>query len=78
MVKNCICHSCGREVKLEEGDKPCEVLCGWLMLSCLKDPEAIDRYSFCSPGCLKAWVDEQLPDIPEVFLKSLGEENGEK
>ena len=77
MIKNCICHSCGREVELDEGDKPCDILCGWLMLSCLKSAESIDRYSFCSLDCLKMWVDEQLTNIPEVFLESLGEESGE-
>jgi hypothetical protein len=77
MVKSCICHACGREVELEEGDRPCDVLCGWLMLSCLQGAESIDRYSFCSRDCLRAWLDEQLAQIPDVFLDSLAEDEGE-
>jgi hypothetical protein len=64
-------------VELGEGEVPCDVLHGWLMLSCLKGAETVDRYSFCSFVCLKLWVDEQLPRVPEVFLESLDEESGE-
>lgn len=77
MVKNCICHSCGREVELDEGEKPCDVLCGWLMLSYLTGARLIDRYSFCSLDCLKIWVGEQSTDIPNVFLDSLDEKRDE-
>lgn len=77
MLRSCSCHSCGREVELGEGEVPCDVLRGWLMLSCLKGAETVDRYSFCSFVCLKIWVDKQLPRVPEVFLESLGEESGE-
>ena len=78
MLKSCICHACGREVELGEGEAPCDVLRGWLMLSQLKGTESVDRYSFCSFTCLKIWVDEQLPRVPEVFLDSLGEESSEQ
>jgi hypothetical protein len=64
-------------VELGEVDKPCDVLCGWLMLSCIKRDEDIDRCSFCSLGCLKIWMDKQLPGIPDVFIESLDEERSE-
>ena len=56
---------------------PCDVLQDWFMLSHLKGHEAVDRYSFCSIGCLKKWTDERLPEVPDVFLRSLGEEDKE-
>jgi len=74
MLKSCICHSCGEEVELSQGELPCDVLHGWLMLSRLKGSESVDRYSFCSLSCLQKWLNEQLPVVPEVFMKSLGEE----
>jgi hypothetical protein len=77
MVKSCICHACGCEVELQEDDRPCDVLSGWLMLSCVRCNENIDRYSFCSRDCLRAWLDAQLADIPEVFLDCLNEDDGE-
>ncbi len=57
------------------GELPCDVLHGWLMVSCLKGPESIERYSFCSLGCLQKWVDIQMPVVPDIFIESLGEEN---
>jgi len=71
----CICHSCGRKVEFGQEELPCQVLRGWLVVSSLKGLETIDRYSFCSLSCLKRWVDGQAPGVPEVFIKSLGEES---
>ena len=75
MLQSCICHSCGEGVELSRGELPCDVLHGWFMLSHLKAPEVVDRYSFCSLGCLQKWLNKQLPAVPEVFIKSLGEED---
>lgn len=77
MVKSYTCYSCSREVEFNEGELTCDVLLGWLMVSCLKGVGSIDRYSFCSYGCLKVWVDTQLPAVPDIFLKSLGEESND-
>ena len=75
MLQNCICQSCGKEVELNRGELPCDVLYGWFMLSRLNGPESTDRYSFCSFGCLQQWLNKQLPAVPEVFIKSLAEED---
>ncbi len=78
MIKrHCVCHSCGRTTEFGQDELPCKVLRGWLVLSSLKDVEVIDRYGFCSLGCLKKWVDSQAPQVPDIFLKSL-EEEGDK
>ena len=70
----CICHSCGRQVEFDQEGPPCDVLNGWLMVSHMKGLESVDSYSFCSFSCLQGWVADQIPEIPEIFLKSLGEE----
>ncbi|MFC1865174.1 hypothetical protein ACFLYB_00460 [Chloroflexota bacterium] len=75
MLQSCICQSCGEEVELNRGELPYDVLYGWFMLSCLNGPESTDRYSFCSSDCLQQWLNRQLPVVPEVFIKSLAEEN---
>lgn len=71
---SCVCHSCGRKVEFSQEDPLCDVLSGWLMVSHMKGLESVDSYSFCSFGCLQRWVASQVPEIPEIFLKSLGEE----
>jgi len=75
MIESCICCSCGKKVELSRGELPCDVLHDWFMLSQLKGHEAVDRYCFCSLGCLKKWADKQLPEVPDVFLESLDEED---
>ncbi len=72
----CVCHSCGRKVELGQEELPCDVLAGWLMVSHMKGFESVDSYSFCSFSCLERWVTSQIPEIPEIFLESLGEETG--
>jgi hypothetical protein len=57
------CHSCGSGIEWHGGETPCEALKG-----------AVEHYNFCSSGCLKCWVDAQLPEVPEVFLESFKEE----
>ena len=73
--KRCECHSCGRKAEVSEEELPCEVLRGWLTVSNWKGLESVDHYSFCSLSCLQRWVDSQVPRVPEVFLKSLEENN---
>lgn len=70
----CVCHSCGRKVEFNQKERPCDVLSGWLTVSHMKGLESVDHYSFCSFSCLKRWVISHVPEVPEVFLKSLGEE----
>ncbi len=75
MLESCICSCCGKEVALSRGQLPCDVLYGWFMLSHLKEPEVVDRYSFCSYSCLQKWLNQQLPAVPDVFMQSLSEED---
>ena len=72
----CLCHSCGRKVELGQEELPCDVLNGWLIVAHMVGSESVDRYNFCSFSCLQRWVADQVPEIPEIFLKSLGEETG--
>jgi len=72
------CHSCGKEVESSPGEPPCEVLKGWVTVSHWKGPGAVSRYNFCSYGCLKSWVDAQVPRVPEAFLKSFGEDESQE
>jgi hypothetical protein len=61
-------------VEFSQEELPCDVLSGWLMISHMKGLESVDNYNFCSFSCLKRWAASQIPEIPEIFLKSLGEE----
>lgn len=73
----CVCHSCGRKVEFSQQEMPCDVLSGWLIVSYMEGLESVDRFSFCSFSCLQRWVTSQLPEVPEIFLESLGEETGD-
>ncbi len=75
--RSCLCHSCGRKVEFSQEELPCDVLSGWLVVSHMKGLETVDRYSFCSFSCLQRWVASQVPEIPGIFLKSMGEETSE-
>jgi hypothetical protein len=66
-----VCHSCGREVGIAGGQSLGEAMCGWLIVSCIKDKDNFDRYSFCSAGCLHQWADGRLPAVPEIFRRSI-------
>ena len=71
MSRGCfICHCCGARVTCGTDELPCELLTGWLMVSRWGGPGAIEHYSFCCFTCLKAWMDSQVPDVPDVFLKA--------
>ncbi len=65
-----VCHSCGERVECAVKQRPCEVLDGWLMVSLWKGPEAVEHYNFCSLSCLRTWVDTQLPQVPDAFLRA--------
>lgn len=70
------CHSCNKRVESLSGEPPCEVLKDWVTVSHWKGPGAVSRYNFCSLSCLKAWVNAELPTVPEVFLESFKEDEG--
>ena len=65
-----ICHSCGERVECGAKERPCQVLNGWLMVSLWKGPETVEHYNFCSLSCLKTWVDAQVPQVPDAFLRA--------
>ncbi len=73
-----ICHSCGKRLKYATGERPCEMLSGWLTVSQWKGLGTVEHYSFCSFTCLKGWADAQVPKIPEPFLKAFEEGKGDK
>ena len=68
------CHSCGQVVESSPEEPPCEVLKGWLTVSRWKGSGSVEHYNFCSFGCLKSWVDAQVPRVPEVFLQPFKED----
>ena len=68
-----VCHSCGKRLEYSPDERPCEVLTGWLLVSQWKGIEQVQHYYFCSPTCLKRWVNTQSPQIPEAFLKAFDE-----
>jgi len=74
-----VCFTCGKKVAFTEcsdqrplPDNPrCEALKGWFSISKWRGTECFDNYDFCSLDCLREWVEEQMPKIPEKLLKSL-------
>ncbi len=69
-----ICHACGRELEVSAGQSLGEALCGWYVISHIKDKDSFDCLSFCSMDCLTRWAQSQLSDIPEVFRNALDDE----
>jgi len=65
-------------VEFSPEERPCEVLSGWLTVSQWKGLGAVEHYNFCSFTCLKRWVDTQVPQVPEPFLKAFEEGKGGK
>jgi hypothetical protein len=65
-----VCHSCGNRVIHGRGERPCDVLGGWLMVARWEGPGVVEHYAFCCIPCLKNWADMQVPDIPQVFLSA--------
>ncbi len=72
--KHLTCNSCGEGVECSPGEPPCEVLKGWFTVSQWEGPGAVSHYYFCSLSCLKSWVNNRVPKVPQVFLKSFGED----
>jgi len=71
-----VCHSCGKKERAPFGKPPCEVLIGWFIVSQWKIPgSSVEQHIFCSLTCLKRWVDDKVPEVPETFLKSFGDKN---
>jgi len=74
---NAVCASCGKKVEYadcsEQSHTPenprCQALRGWLSVSRWKGIESFDQYDFCSLDCIREWIDEQMPKIPEIYLK---------
>ena len=75
--KAVVCHSCGRELVHRPGCVPCEELTGWITISIWKGKEAVDHINFCEFDCLRVWVEDKSPRIPNVFLNAFGEETNE-
>ena len=72
------CHSCGIEIECSPGEPPCEVLKGWFTVAQWEGPGAVSHYYFCSLSCLKSWVSNRVPKVPQVFLKSFGEDESQE
>ena len=68
------CRACGKEVEYFDEEPLCGVLSGWLTVAHCKGLGSIERYEFCSFSCLRSWVDERIPQVPEVFLESFKED----
>jgi hypothetical protein len=69
-----VCDFCGKVVEYIAGERPCDVLEGWFIVSQWRGLGLVDRYSFCSLSCIKSWVDARVPEIPEPFRKAFEEE----
>lgn len=81
--RNCaICYNCSRKVEYTEcsgsggvdEDTRCSVLSGWFSVSQWHGKEFVTHYEFCSLGCLRSWVESELPPIPDVFIKGFEED----
>jgi hypothetical protein len=75
MRRSYVCHTCEKKSELIVEEPPCRILSGWLAVSYWKGMESVDHYSFCSLRCLQSWVDSQVPKVPDVFIRSLEDEN---
>lgn len=72
--KTVVCHSCGRELEHKPGCVPCEELTGWITISIWKGKESVDHFNFCCFGCLRDWIENRSPRIPNAFLQAFGDE----
>ena len=76
MLGRCsVCSLCGVKVELSKDELPCEALNGWLIVSLLKGAESIERHSFCSRDCLRKWLEAESPQVPDIFIRSMDEED---
>ncbi len=73
-----ICNFCKKSIKYTDcsdvetypEDARCEMLKGWLMIRQWKGKGQADDYDLCSLDCLHKWVVNQLPKIPDEYLKA--------
>ena len=73
-IKYFVCRSCGKKVEISEAKPPCEVLKGWIMATQWQDLQSVNQYVFCSFSCLKRWVDSKVLSVPDVFIRSFGDD----
>jgi hypothetical protein len=72
-----VCVSCGKRVEyadcseqLPTPENPrCQALVGWFTVSKWKGMESYDQFDFCSLDCIRGWIEEQMPKIPEIYLR---------
>jgi hypothetical protein len=77
-----ICYFCTKKVEYSDcahsepppEDARCTRLVGWLTLSHWEGTHDVTHLDFCSLSCLQKWVNMQIPTVPDVFLKALGED----
>jgi len=77
-----ICEWCCKKVEyihcFERGTRPehtrCNVMKGWLTLSCWRGTGSVDQFNFCSFSCLLSWLQTQATKIPKVFLEAFQDE----
>lgn len=77
-----VCASCGKKVEYadcsDEWPPPensrCQALKGWFSVSKWIGMGSYDQYDFCSLDCLREWINEQMPKIPEGYLKTFENE----
>ncbi len=67
------CHNCAREKEIAGNLAPCQALAGWLTVH-QWESGAPRHLQFCSLRCMKAWVDSQVTEVPEVFTRSFDDE----
>jgi hypothetical protein len=67
------CEYCEEKVECLPGEALCQVLGGWLIVAHWKGPGSVEHHNFCSFSCLQKWVNSQVTEVPEVFIKYLEE-----
>lgn len=77
------CQTCGKKAEYapcsQRGAPPedarCKALDGWLSVAHWKGMMEVGQYDFCSFTCLQKWVDENVPKVPESFLKAFDQDS---
>ena len=71
-----VCHACGKRVEYGGKERLFKTLNGWVIVSLFKSSGTVEHYNFCSLTCLKTWLDTQVPQVPNVFLKAFEQGKG--
>ena len=71
------CQSCGKERTSSSRDQPREALKSWVTVSYRLGPGISSHQYFCSLTCLKKWLDENVPTVPDIFLSAFKDEDSE-